>query len=69
LVDAQESLEARKIVDRAKGILMESKGLSEIAALGCQNSPHASPRVRRKPREALVSGLFGARARGKPAAQ
>jgi response regulator NasT len=32
LVDAQESLEARKIVDRAKGILMESKGLSEDAA-------------------------------------
>jgi response regulator NasT len=32
LVDAQESLEARKVVDRAKGILMESKGLSEDAA-------------------------------------
>jgi AmiR/NasT family two-component response regulator len=47
LVDAQESLEARKIVDRAKVILPERKGLSEIAALACRNSPPALLRVRR----------------------
>jgi hypothetical protein len=69
LVDAQESLEARKIVDHAKVILMERKGLSEIAALACRNSPRASPRVRRKLPKALVPDLFGARARGEPAAQ
>lgn len=32
LVEAKESLEARKTIDRAKGILMESKDLTEDAA-------------------------------------
>jgi two-component system, response regulator PdtaR len=67
VVDARERLETRKVLDRAKGVLMDRDGMSEKAAFDfLQKSAMASRRSMRAVADDVLAGTLAPDGRAEP---